>query len=95
MQNSSSASDNNASGFLLTWVPPYSRESGDLLPAYEIGGYAIRYITPDAREFTYIDIAGDSLNTYSIINLPADASFEIAAYDTNGLYSEFVPIYPQ
>jgi hypothetical protein len=78
----------------LKWLPPTQRENGVKLTALEIGGYEIRYRTLAENTYKYVSVAGDLTQT-SINNLVGDYIFEIAVFDTNGLYSNFVTINPQ
>lgn len=84
----------NNSGY-LEWTPPDQRENGEAMTADEIGGYEIRYTVGDE---TFRTVVPDGSATgYDVAGLdpavvPGATTFEIAAYDTNGLYSEFVEI---
>ena len=90
---SSSSSQPAAQQVLLSWSHPNSRVNGDYLELDEIGGYEIRYQISDQGDYVYLDL--DSLATQLPLNgLPENANFEIAIYDTQGLYSDFVPLGP-
>jgi hypothetical protein len=80
----------------LTWSHPTARENGDPLGIEEIGGYEIRYKLPTDTQFTYIQIPGNTTTIYMAPRITMDtALIEIAAYDTNGLYSRFVEVKPE
>ncbi|WP_081640140.1 hypothetical protein [Simiduia agarivorans] len=80
---------------LIMWAPPSHRENGDQLTPSEIGGYEVRFREYEAPTYTYLlqkPNAGDAI----LINyLEGYYEFEVAAFDTNGLYSRFVPVTPQ
>lgn len=78
----------------LTWLPPSQRENGVSLSSVEIGGYEIRYRSITENTYKYATIPSTQTQT-SLINLVGDYVFEIAVFDTNGLYSNFVTINPQ
>jgi hypothetical protein len=81
-------------GVQLYWNHPTLRESLSFLPTKEIGGYQIRYRLNGSRDFTTINIQGNSTTNYSIPDAPKDAIFEIACFDATYLYSEFASIVP-
>lgn len=78
----------------LKWLPPSQRENGATLTTAEIGGYEIRYRSITENTYKYLSITGTQTQT-SLNNLAGDYVFEIAVFDTNGLYSNFVSIAPQ
>lgn len=80
---------------LMKWSVPSKRENGAQLEVDEIGGYELRYKPSNSSEYTTVVIAGGYVDSYYFNHLEGDLEFEIAAYDTNGLYSRFVPIQPQ
>jgi hypothetical protein len=81
-----------ALGATIQWSHPTARENGTYLTIDEIGGYEIRYKALRDTLYTHVSIPGNGVTKYqfplSIIGL----QFEIAVYDKQGLYSEFVPI---
>lgn len=94
-QSSSSSSISLAGPALLVWSVPSVRENGEALVAEDIGGYELRYKTENETDFTSVIIEGGYVTSYYFNYLEGKVIFEIAAYDTNGLYSRFVPIQPQ
>lgn len=78
----------------LKWLPPSQRENGVTLTPAEIGGYEIRYRSITENTYKYASIASTQTQA-SLSNLVGDYVFEIAVFDTNGLYSNFVSITPQ
>lgn len=75
----------------LSWSRPYERVNGEQLQHYEIGGYEIRYRRAEDEEYTTVVIEDSSAISHEIDDLPAgDYTFKIAAFDTDGLYSQFV-----
>lgn len=83
------------SGNRLLWSHPTQRENGQFLSLNEIGGYEIRYRANSLGNFTYINLPGSQSTQYGIGSLPSNYDFQIAVYDTQGLYSEFVNITPR
>lgn len=79
---------------MFKWTIPNQRENDSPLYTTEIGGYEIRYKLKSASTFTSITIADGFTSAYTIPNLSGDYDFQIAAYDINQLYSQFVAIYP-
>lgn len=81
----------------LKWTPPTAREDHTSLNMSEIGGYEIRYSLQSAPipTYNYILIQSNAITSYTIKNLSGSYIFEIAAYDTNHLYSTFAKIVPQ
>lgn len=79
---------------LLAWTVPSVRENGDELIVEEIGGYEIRYKSDQDTDFTSVKIDDGYVNSYYFNHLEGHFQFEIAAYDTSGLYSRFVTITP-
>ena len=76
----------------LYWNPPAARENGDLLATSEIGGYEIRY-RPEGSTDDYSTVTIDDGNVDQYLFQGLDDTtyrFEIAAFDQDGLYSEFV-----
>lgn len=81
-----------ALGATIEWRQPAARQNGDYLELSEIGGYQIRYKTPTATAFNYITIEGNATTNYVFLKSIIGLKFEIAVYDSTGLYSEFVTI---
>ncbi len=78
------------------WNLPTKRENCDRLIPIELWGYEIRYKKPSDVQFTYINI-NEYAGLQSVFLLPIEINtntdiVEIAAYDTNMLYSKYVPI---
>lgn len=82
--------------FTLNWNIPTERENGDKLAEEELGGYEIRGMTIDGIiVYERIIENGTTLTLKDVISISLSVTnFEIAAFDVNGLYSEFVPIKP-
>ena len=80
-----------AVGFTLEWTPPSARENGQYLELGEIGGYEIRYRRANESRYQTVTI-GARATRHTFTDLMGDYEFEIAAFDTDGLYSNFVTI---
>ncbi len=79
----------------LEWERPTERENGQPLAVEELGGYEIRYQS-GGETFTVLIPDGTAIG-YNLEGLnpavdPGANTFQVAVYDTNGLYSEFVDI---
>lgn len=79
----------------LLWSTPTARENGDYLELDEIGGFEIRFKRPSESTYTTVVIQDNRVNSYTLTQPVGDLQFEIAAFDTNGLYSNFVSIQPR
>jgi hypothetical protein len=78
----------------LYWAIPTQRENGEILDVTEIAGYELRYKLKSATDYTSILLEDGFLDAYYFDHLQGDYEFEIATYDTHGLYSNFVAINP-
>lgn len=78
----------------LEWVRPDSRENGEFLEGDEIGGYELRYRRVGKEEFETVIVNDGWDDDYEFGELVGSYQFSIAAFDNNGLYSEFVSLSP-
>lgn len=81
---------------VLEWEHPTERANGEYLELDDIAGYELRY-SLDNKHYESIVISGSRTNSYKIPLLHKGAQgikVEIAVFDTDGLYSEFVDISP-
>lgn len=78
----------------LEWATPEQRENGNYLELNEIGGYEIRYQAGADAEPTSIVVEDPYATAHELTVSEGVYLFSIAAYDTDGLYSEFVSIEP-
>ena len=58
----------------------------------EIGGYELRYKRKTDTRYTSVIINDSYLDAYYFDNLQGEYEFQIAAFDTYGLYSAFVTV---
>jgi hypothetical protein len=79
----------------LYWAPPTQREDGSSITNAELGGFLIRYKSLSDTDYTFVDIKDSSAKSSIISNLIGDYVFQIAAYDSNNLYSTFVDLTPK
>jgi hypothetical protein len=84
-----------ATSVTLKWLPPTQRENQAALSTDEIGGYEVRYKTIQESSYNYKFVSGGTTNQIILAGLTSDYSFEIAIFDTNGLFSNFINIKPQ
>lgn len=74
----------------VLWSQPNTRMNGDTMALSELAGYELRYRKADEEEYEVIKV-GNSYSQYTISDLEAgDYIFKLAAYDVDGLYSDFV-----
>ena len=99
--SSSVASSTSSSGVVSTavagpvgvnWTAPDARLDGTVLDISEVGGYEIRYKKVSDASFTYVSINDAYTNQYNFSWLEGNYVFQIAAFDKNGVYSNFVDI---
>ena len=90
-QSSTSSSKASQKSAKITWNHPNQRENGQFLELYEIGGYEIRYRKLTDSRYTYIVINSNKITEYTHADA-TDTEFEIAVFDTNGVYSRFVKV---
>lgn len=93
--SSSKSSTPSTGGVTLEWFIPDARENGEYLELSDIGGYELRYKKVTDTEYTTIFIEDGSVDSYTLNKLNGDYEFSIAAYDTDGLFSEFVTVEPR
>jgi hypothetical protein len=79
---------------VIEWYRPNQRENGDYLELSELGGYEIRYKLITETNYRSALITDGLATRHSLGVLSGSYQFEIAAYDSNGLYSQFVSISP-
>lgn len=72
------------------WSPPNQRENGEFLDITELAGYELRYKRKSDSHYTSIVIDDPYADAYYFDNLHGEYEFQIAAFDLNGVYSEFV-----
>lgn len=97
ISSNSSAPSNSAevSGSIqIYWTPPNQRENGEFLDITEVGGYELRYKRGTDTRYTSVIINDSYRDAYYFDNLEGDYEFQIAAFDTNGVYSSFVIVKP-
>lgn len=79
----------------FNWAPPTQRENGNPITQQEIGGYEFRYRLTAANTYNYIPLSAIA-TTIKLDNLAlGNYYFEIAVYDTDGLYSSFTYLNPK
>lgn len=88
---STTSAPDPAVGYTLEWTPPSARENGEYLELSDIGGYEIRYRRANESQYQTVTV-GSRATHHTFTELLGDYEFEIAAFDTDGLYSKFVTI---
>lgn len=76
----------------MSWIAPNKRQNGSILDITEVAGYEIRYKLVTDTNFTYISINDAWTTMYNFPWLEGTYVFQIAAFDKEGLYSEFVDV---
>ncbi|MGD8175234.1 hypothetical protein [Marinimicrobium sp. ARAG 43.8] len=79
---------------LLEWDRPDQRENGDYLEGDEIGGYELRYHQVGDDKARVILLDDPYQERIELADLVGRYQFSIAVFDTDGLYSKFVPLSP-
>lgn len=79
----------------LVWQHPKQRENGAYLTLQDIQGYELRYRPDSLSDYTVVSIPGNDTTSWQAPAQFATWDFEIAVYDNQGLYSEFVILQPQ
>lgn len=75
----------------LYWSAPSHRINGEDITIEDLGGYEVRYRKLDESGYTRVVIEDPLIEQYHIDALTeADYVFEVAAFDKDGLYSDFV-----
>lgn len=92
--NSSSSAAPVSRDVVIEWYIPTERENGDYLELDEIGGYEIRYKLASMQDYHSVVVEDGDVDHYDLGELNGNYEFQIATFDMNGLYSEFVPINP-
>jgi hypothetical protein len=77
----------------LRWLRPVERENGDYLEMDDVGGYELRYKRTTDTSYQ-VEIINDAWADSYELDLEGDYQFEIATFDTDGLYSQFVALTP-
>lgn len=77
---------------VFEWDRPDGRENGEFLEIDDIGGYEIRYRSSKQDDYAVVKIDDGLAEVYRFTDLTGAIEFEIATYDTDGLYSVFVPL---
>jgi len=78
----------------LQWQRPVQRENGEYLEGDDIGGYELRYRELTDKDFQVVIIEDGWREDYELTDLQGEFEFQIAAFDVNGLYSNFVALEP-
>lgn len=76
----------------IQWTHPIERENDDYLDLNEIGGYEIRVRSADSSSFISHPVPGNQTTRYVLSNYANTMVVEIAVYDTDGIYSQFVTV---
>ncbi len=90
------ASEIAAADVVVTWTAPTNRVSGEAITTADLGGYEIHYrkvADPATVLDTVVLIPDGKAVAFPLIGVfAATYKVSIAAYDTAGRYSDFVPV---
>lgn len=77
---------------MLYWETPDKRTNDDPLPLDQLGGFEIRYRQSGDSRFTVVLIRDNGTDQYLLksIKNPNSAIIEVAAFDHEGIYSNWV-----
>lgn len=92
---SRSSSSSIQTTITISWIHPDKRENGQFLELDEIGGYELRFKEITSATYTHLKLYGNATNSYTTNLFPTNGDIQIAVFDTNGLYSDFIPIHPE
>ncbi|NRB41274.1 MAG: hypothetical protein HRU20_22845 [Pseudomonadales bacterium] len=82
--------DVNVASLSLSWSIPDSRESGEDLALYDIGGYEILFKKEGESLFTSEIINDAQVTEHQLFNLePGAYEVQLASFDNEGLYSRY------
>lgn len=93
-QNSSAETQENGT-VRLEWSTPTLREDGTYLEFEEIGGYELKYKPVNSSIYVSELITDRYLTSIELSDVAENSLFQIAAIDTNGLYSRFIQLTPK
>jgi hypothetical protein len=79
----------------VSWIAPTERESGKPMLTSELAGYEIKYRSVSEIAFTVVTIPKAETMAYVFKNLLGDYEFQIAAFDNNFTYSNFIALSPR
>jgi hypothetical protein len=93
--SSTASSTSSRNSVRIEWTTPSIRENGEYLELHEIGGYEIRYRPSNSTVYLQEVIMNNNITYYERDDITKDTIFQIAVFDTNGLYSRFIQLTPQ
>ncbi|HEX7764260.1 MAG TPA: fibronectin type III domain-containing protein [Cellvibrio sp.] len=93
--SNSSSSSSVLTSVSLKWLQPTHRENGELMAPTDIGGYQIRYYSAEKQAWVIETIANPNTNMIILTGTSTGDTYEIATFDTEGLYSRFISLNPQ
>jgi hypothetical protein len=76
----------------IQWNHPTERENESFFELDQIGGYEIRVRSSNSSSYSYYNISGNQTTSYVLNNYLNTMTIEIAVYDKQGLYSQFVTV---
>jgi len=76
----------------LYWSAPLERVNGNVMTSTDIGGYEIRYKKDSDTTYQQVVINDAATDQHSFSSLASADSytFEVAVFDADGIYSDFV-----
>lgn len=93
-RSSSSSANSSAATLSVEWRIPNKRENGDYIELYEIGGYELRHIPLGSSTYSNTIITNATTTRFIIPASTLKDTYEVAAFDVNGLYSRFIKLTP-
>jgi len=89
-----SVTSSSSATLAVEWRIPDKRENGDYLELYEIGGYELRHMPFGSSTYSNTIITSATTNRFIIPASTLKDTYEVAAFDVNGLYSRFIKLTP-
>ena len=91
----SSSSSSQSAVITLKWEHPTQRVNSEYLELDEIAGYELRRKNSLTQQVIFLVIEGNLQKEFTIFDPDQNEVIDIAVYDTEGRYSDFVRIYPK
>ncbi|TCS40307.1 hypothetical protein [Reinekea marinisedimentorum] len=77
---------------MLYWSAPTERANGESMSSSDIGGYEIRYKLSSDDSYTVTVVSGNETTQLLLEDIanPTEQTIEMAVFDTEGIYSDYV-----
>lgn len=80
---------------MVYWQAPTARVNGSAMPRSQIGGYELRYRPESSTQYTTVTLSPETTQHLLIEQPNAEQlEIEVAVFDNQGIYSDFVRAIP-